>query len=209
MDGLSSSGFSELDRLAALFQRTRAVLGELVMTGSLPQGGESVLAQESLPHVEDVEAGFRSSLRAGEAVLSELRLLVLQGGLGLPGPRDGAEERAALIEAMQAARSGTGRSQRITPSPARRLAALAHARLVFAMLPRTPADQVRFPGPLPSYADIPAPRTPGELSERIEELERQLWRVASGHLPRRDDAAYRRVYGYFDTGERLTAAFHA
>lgn len=201
-----SSGFADLDRMAQLFKETRSLLEVVLTTGDLPDRAADIIATRTLPHVEDVEAGFRWELRAGEAALAELRMLVLQGGLGVAEARDPAEERAALIESMQA-RSGAGGERHLAPAPARRLAALAHARLVFAMLPRTPAIDVRFPARHRSYADIPAPRTPAELSMRIEELERELWRVASGRRPSLTDAAYRRVYGYFDTGERLTASF--
>ena len=203
-----SSGFADLDRMAQLFRETHALLDVALTTGELPDRATDVIATRTLPHVEDVEAGFRWWLRAGEGALSELRQLVLRGGLGMTDARDSAEERAALIEAMQA-RSGAGGERDLAPAPIRRLAALDHARLVFAMLPRTPANDVRFPAPHRSYADIPSPRSPGELSLRIEELERELWRLAAGRRPSIADAAYRRVYGYFDAGERLTAAFLA
>jgi hypothetical protein len=205
-DRPDSSGFADLDRMGRLFRETHALLDSVLMTGDLPDAAADVIATRSLPHVEDVEAGFRWWLRAGQAALSELRLLVVQGGLGIPEARDAAEARAALIESMQA-RSGAGGARELAPASARRLAALEHARLVFAMLPRTAPEDVRFPTAYRSYADIAAPRTPGELSLRIEELERELWRLASGRKPRAGDAAYRRVYGYFDAGERLTATF--
>ncbi|HET7676410.1 MAG TPA: hypothetical protein VFK38_01000 [Candidatus Limnocylindrales bacterium] len=203
---LEGSGFAEFDRMSALFRRTRSLLDVLLATGDLPEGGTAVLADEALPHVEEVEAGFREWLRTGETDLAELRALILQGGLGLPPARTPAEARAALVEAMLA-RSGAGGEREILPAPARRLAALEHARLVFAFLPRTPEGEVHFPGPRRSYADIAPPRSPGELAMRIEELERQLWAVATGHAPRPTDSGYRRTYGFFDTAERLTS-FH-
>ena len=39
--------------------------------------------------------------------------------------------------------------------------------------------------------------------ERIEELERSLWRIAAGETPRLSDAPYRRTYGFFDTAARV------
>jgi hypothetical protein len=198
-----STGFEEFDRLGALFRRTRALLDAVLATGDLPEGGSDLLATEALPHIEDVEAGFRAWLRASEAELTELRGLVLQGGLGLPAAEGPAEERAALVEAIRA-RSGTGGDRGLVPPPSQRLAALEHARLVFALLPRTPEAAVHFPSARRSYADISAPRSPAELAARIEELERQLWWVAAGRPPRPTDGAYRRTYGFFDTAERLT-----
>jgi hypothetical protein len=205
-EGSAGSGFADFDRMGLLFRETRSLLDAALTTGDLPDGAADVITRHTLPHIEDVEAGFRWWLRASEAALSELRMLVLQGGLGMADARDPAEERAALIEQMQA-RSGAGGSRALTAAPTRRLAALNQARLVFALLPATAPADVRFPAPHRSYADIFPPRTPTELSMRIEELERELWRLAAGRRPTLGDSAYRRVYGYFDTGERLTASF--
>ena len=202
-NGLETSGFAEFDRFSVLFRRTRSLLDALLATGDLPDGGTEVLATETLPHIEDVEAGFRASLRASAADLDELRKLILQGGLGPPEPRHPAEARAALIEAMQAV-TGAGGDREIAPAPLRRLAALEHARLVFAFLPATPPEEVHYPRGRRTYVDIAPPRTAGELCLRIEELERELWWVASGRRPAATDAGYRRTYGFFDAAERLT-----
>ena len=202
MDRLASSGFSDFDRLGAVFRRTLELLHALAATGDLPDGASDVLATETLPHIEDMEAGFRARLRATESNVEELRALVLLGGMGLPEPRDTAEARAALIEAMQA-RAGAGGERTLAGSPGRGLAALAHARLVFALMPSTPGPSVRYPTGRRTYADIAAPRSPAELVGRIEELERRLWNVATGRVPSPSDAGYRRVYGFFDIGERL------
>jgi hypothetical protein len=203
MTGTASSGFADLDHLADLFHRTRALLDVLLATGDLPDGGSDLLTQETLPHIEDVEAGFRSSLRTAEGSLVELRQLILQGGLGLPEPRSAAEERAALIEAMRA-RSGAGGAREVVAAPSGRRAALEHARLTLAMLPATAPAEVRFPEGRRTYADIPAPRSPSEFAARVEEIERTVWRLAAGGRPRTHDGPTRRVYGFFDAGERLT-----
>ncbi len=204
MEQIASSGFSDFDRLGVVFGRTLALLQAVMVTGDLPEGASAVLATETLPHIEDVEAGFRVRLRATETNLEELRTLILQGGLGLPEPRDTAEARAALIEAMQA-RAGAGGERTIAASPSRGLAALEHARLVFALMPSTPSPAVRYPAGRRTYADIAAPRSAVELAGRIEELERRLWQVATGRVPDAADAGYRRVYGFFDIGERLVS----
>jgi hypothetical protein len=201
---LEPSGFAEFDELAALFNRTLGLLDRAAAGGQLPEGGADVLANETLPHIEDVEAGFRASLRAPGANLEELRALVLQGGLGAPPARDDAERRAALAEAIQA-RSGAGGARDLAYPGWWRLAALAHARLVFALIPRTLGTDVRFPAGRPSYADIAPPRSPGELALRIEELERELWWLAAGRPPRPDREAYRRTYGFFDAADRLAS----
>lgn len=204
MDEFASSGFAEFDRLAGLFKRTHRLLDELSITGNVPHGASDMLASETLPHVEDIEEGFRIRLRASAAGLSELRQLVVQAGIGRAEPRDEAERRAALVERMREI-AERGSEPDIVPAPARRLAAIENARLVFALLPRTSASDVHYPAGRRSYADIPAPRTATELCSRIEELERSLWSIATGHAPRLSDDRYRRTYGFFDTAARLSS----
>lgn len=203
MTGLGRSGYDEFDRLTALVRETHAVLDALLDQGELPEGGADFLSDLALPHLERVEAGFRSWLRPGMAGLEELRYLVLQvGALRVTPPMTGAERAAAALEAMAAAGSGEPRIDSATGA-GWDLLGLAHARLVLAMLPRLPETDVRFPAGRRSYADIPAPRGPAELAARIEELERQLWRTAVGRSPVRSDPAFRRTYGFFDVAERL------
>jgi hypothetical protein len=70
-------------------------------------------------------------------------------------------------------------------------------------LPRVPEADVRFPVGRRTYADIAVPRGPAELADRILELERQLWRAATGRAAPPLDPAFRRTYGFFDAAERL------
>jgi hypothetical protein len=203
MNSFEASGFAEFDRMAMLFRRTRELLDMVTATGELPDGAAEMLAHETLPHVEDIEQGFRVSLRAGTAQLDELRALVARAGLA-PEAASAAEERAALIETMhELALAGVSHPE-ILPAPQRCLAALQHARLVFALLPLTPAHDVHYPLGRRTYADIAAPQGAGQLAERIEELERSLWSIATQRRPRPADASYRRTYGFFDTAARLS-----
>jgi hypothetical protein len=71
------------------------------------------------------------------------------------------------------------------------------------MLPRIPDEEVRFPAGRRTYADIPVPRGPAELSGRLDELERSLWRTATGRTPDPVDPVFRRAYGFFDAADRL------
>jgi hypothetical protein len=203
MSRFAATAFEEFDRLAGLFGRTRAVLDEVLAGGRVSTGTSALLAVETLPHIEDVEAGFRARLRASDGSREELRALILQGGLGPAPARDAPEARAALIEAMQAL-SGAGGPRRLVAAEGRRIAALEHARIALAVLPLTESGDVRFPG-RPSYADIAAPRGPAELAARIEEVERVIWRTAAGRRRDTRSAAWRRVYAFFDAGERLLA----
>jgi len=204
MPDLEPTGFSQIDHLLRLVRRTRELLDAVASDGTLPAGGADYLADTTLPHIEGVEAGFHGSLRSEHAALPELRYLLSQVGTMRVAPaRDTAEARAAQAEAEADRlfrRSSTPRLQRAEPW---NLVALAHARLVLAMVPRVPEADVRYPLGRRTYADIPTPRGPAELVDRIVELERELWRAATGRTPAPMDPAFRRTYGFFDTAERL------
>jgi hypothetical protein len=202
MQPFEASGFAEFDRMAALFRRTRELLDLAWAEHELSAEGTAVIATETLPHVEDIEQGFRLWLRAGTAEIAELRALVARAGVHATESRTAAEARAALIERMNEIAAAA--DAQILPAPARALAALEHARLVFALLPQTPPDEVRFPAGRRTYADIAAPRRPAELAERIEELERSLWSLATRGAASVRDASYRRTYGFFDTAARIS-----
>ena len=203
MSTFEASGFAEFDRLAMLFRRTLELLNMVATTGELPDGAAEILAHETLPHVEDIEQGFRVSLRAGTAGLDELRALIARGGVA-PEAGSAAEERAALVETMnELALAGVGQRE-IVPAPARCLAALQHARLVFAVMPMTQTDDVHYPLGRRTYADISPPAGAAQLAERIEELERSLWSIATQRASRPGDASYRRTYGFFDTAARIS-----
>jgi hypothetical protein len=206
MTDIDRSGYFEFDRVVELARRTRVLLDTMVVEGELPDGGAQVLEDETLPHLENVQSGFRGWLRTEGLSLDELRYLLLQLGPARVDPAStDAERLAAAAEADAEARLSATRGPRATIRNAEpwHLAALAHARLVLALLPRLAADDVRWPAGRPSYADIPTPRGPAELAERLAELERQLWLVVTGRAPTITDPALRRTYGFFDAAERL------
>lgn len=208
MRDLEQSGFSEFDDWRALVRRTRELLDAAVGDGALPNGGADFLADRTLPHVEGVQAGFLGWLRTDSAGLAELRYLLARvGSMRVEAPTTDLERRSAAAEAAAelAAASRTGRASgaAIRAAEPWNLAALAHARLVLATLPRLPDEEVRFPAGRRTYADIPAPRGPAELSDRLVELERTVWQTATGRRPDPRDPAFRRVYGFFDAADRL------
>jgi hypothetical protein len=204
MYGLQASGFAEFDRMAVVFKRTLELLNLAATTGELPDGATDLIAHETLPHVEDIENGFRVSLRASTAEVAELRALVSRAGLNAGEPATFAERKAALIEAMHDMAYVGAAQPEILPAPVRYLAALHHARLVFALLPGTSEHDVHYPLGRRTYADIWPPRGAAELAERIEELERSLWAVATHRTPRVTDGSYRRTFGFFDTAARIS-----
>jgi hypothetical protein len=207
VSNIEQSGFSEFDHWLGLARRTRELLDAAIGGGGLPAGGADYLADRTLPHVEGVQAGFIGWLRADSAGIAELRYLLGQVGTARVDPAQNEAERRAAAAERALERSIGERSAR----PARQLlraepwnlAALAHARLVLAFLPQIPDEDVRYPAGRRTYADIPAPRGPAELSERLDELERQLWRTATGRMPDPVDPGFRRAYGFFDAADRL------
>jgi hypothetical protein len=197
---MSESGFGEFDRLTDLFVRARDVLGRVVRSEALPPESSEFLADAVLPHVELVEQGFRVSLRATAADLAELRAFVRAAGVG--HDEGGFADRLAALAQQETERLVN--PPVIKPPSGAELAAIDHARLVFALLPQLPTDQVHWPlrWPHAGYGDVDAPRRPGELAERIEELERHVWWTAAGR-PAVGDPAYRRTFGFFDTAAWL------
>ena len=70
-----------------------------------------------------------------------------------------------------------------------------------AFMPLVALAEVRFPSGRPTYADIPTPRGPAELVQRIEELERAV----ADRQRRRSDRWIRpsAAPGFSDAAERL------
>lgn len=209
MRDIGHSGFSELDRLLELVRRTRELLDTVVDEGALPDGGAAFLAERTLPHLEGVQAGFVGWLRAEAADVEELRFLLRQvAALRVDMPQSPAERRAAETEAALERALSEGSGSGVPSGPLRtaepwHLVALAHARVVLAVIPRLPEEAVRLRVGRRSYADIPTPRGPAELAGRLEELEAQLWRTATGRPAPPFDPAFRRTYGFFDVADRL------
>lgn len=207
MSEIEQSGFFEFDRWLGLARRTRELLTTAVAEGGLPEGGADYLADRTLPHVEGVQVGFLGWLRADAAGIAELQFLLGRVAAGRVEPAlDDAERRAAAaeeaIDRTLAMRPGRTAGALRSAEPWN-LAALAHARVVFAFLPRIPDEDVRYPSGRRTYADIPAPRGPAELAGRLDELERQLWRTAVGRTPDPGNPEFRRAYGFFDAADRL------
>ena len=89
------------------------------------------------------------------------------------------------------------------------LMAYGMAMVALGHLPRLPAEQVTFPHSYtepPSYSDILAPDSPGEILWRIEELEEILWQVIASdpsELVNRRYGSVRRTYGFFEASAWL------
>jgi hypothetical protein len=110
------------------------------------------------------------------------------------GPIDAAERRAELAEQERERLAAHGGRPTIEGARGWDLALLGHARVVLASIPHLPDAAVRWPAGRRTYADIPVPRGPAELADRIE---------AVGRRPAPSDPGVRRTYGFFDTADRL------
>jgi len=190
------TSFSAFDHLLATCRRTRLAL--LSVIHDQARDGEAVrdlLAREALTHVEAVLEGLVLLARTGEFSGEELRALVRRAGIVEPARPGTPEARAAEHEAAHdrpALRTIDGRT----------MLAAGHARVVFSVIPQLPPEAVAWPLRHRTYADIPVPRSEGELMLRAEELARVVWRVAAGD--ERRDEPLRRTLAFYEAGARLS-----
>jgi len=73
-----------------------------------------------------------------------------------------------------------------------------HSLTVLGLLPHLPPEVITFPQPHPSYADVPVPRLPGQMLDRIEEIEHILYRASFAPLDMLAFDAVRRTYAFFE-----------
>ena len=194
------SSFSAFDHLLDTCRRTRGALLSIVQDGA--HDGEAVrevLAREALAHVESVLEGLVLLARTGQFSSEELRALVRRAGIVAPARRGTPDGVAAEHEA---ANEG-GRDRLVLRAiDGRTMLAAGHARVVFSLIPRLPADAVSWPSRRPTYADIPVPRSEAETLLRAEELARVVWRLATGD--ERRDEPLRRTLAFYEAGARLS-----
>lgn len=191
-----ASQFVAFDRLVETYRRTRAALVAVVHE----RAGDGrmvreIIADDGLPHVDAVWAGLIALARTGQFDPSELRALVRRAAIGQEPARSGPEAVAAALEAALV-------RPELRPADSGDILAAGHARIVFSVIPRLPAEAVTWPRPHRTYADIPTPRTEAELLERVDELARVLWRVAEGRA--RPDEPMRRALAFYEAGSRLS-----
>jgi hypothetical protein len=181
---------------------------------------ELYVLQQARDLMAQVREGFVLSVRSSQApTKAELRFLLdrvlhdwqaLSAELGLedtPAGRKGRREDrwAGLVGGLPSGSDDAGRLQDLR----HQLLAFGMAATALGLLPRTPAEEITFPysfGQPPTYGDIPAPATPGEMLVRIEELERMLWRLMAADLQELVNHQYgplRRTYGFFEVSARL------
>lgn len=175
----------ELLELWTLFRETRKVFHNYWIRGGELRAEEvQFLATITLSHIDDIDVGYRWTLRTDEVPVEELGAVLRPEDV-----TDWSDE------------------PRTVPTPVlpdlRKVMALRHAQVVFGSLPRTPEGEISYPG-YSSYADIKVPRSPLELRERIEELAMGVWDAATHRrVSTLDPERARRVYGFFETGSWL------
>lgn len=177
---------------------------------------QQMILQQAKEHLSKVREGFVLSVRTADVNdRSEIRYLLdrvlldwdqLSRELGLEEEEAGdignaasPESTAPTIDANDPAIEHV-RHQLLSYSMA--AVALGH-------LPRLPANQITFPRSYsdpPTYSDIPAPDSPGEMLVRIEEIEEMLWKIMVsdlGDLVKRQYGPLRRTYGFFEASAWL------
>lgn len=199
--GTDPSAHELLCALGRLARDTRRALRIALLDRGrrLPSAVEPYL-EGTLNHLTQIREGFALALRTDECrSQSEMEDLV----------------REILVDWNSLERLGV----RWIPAcaagleqPVTQLLAFAHARVVMGALPRVPPELVTFPAWSRSYADIPVPRSPGDVLGRIDELERvisvalQAASGGGGHaepVQRLGRDRLRRAYGYFETSAWL------
>ncbi|MDM8531912.1 hypothetical protein QUF63_12130 [Anaerolineales bacterium HSG25] len=73
-----------------------------------------------------------------------------------------------------------------------------HALVALGLVPRLPPRAVTFPQRRPTYADVSAPAAPGELLQRIEEIERIIYQAEVMPAKKFEPAPLRRTYAFFE-----------
>jgi hypothetical protein len=179
---------------------------------------EVLVLQQALDYLHRAREGFVLSVRAQQvAQMSELRFLLdrvmadwsqLSRELGLE-EGSGGEQQESKLGSSSSGEAELDTKQQIE-HVRRQLLAFGMAAVALGSLPRLPSKQITFPHAYsdpPTYADIPAPSTPGEMLFRIEEMEQTVWRMMVDDmkmLVQRRYGPVRRTYGFFEASAWIT-----
>lgn len=172
--------------------QTKELLGEYMRRRGEPLSPERQKNLTlTLHHIEHVREGFKITLHTTSVRdLSELRDLIRQTLMSW----DWLEEMGLEL-----------RPDEEIHQPLEQTLAFAHSYITLGVLPRLPAHAITFPGVPPTYADIPVPHTPGEILERIDELEKVLSQATAQPKRAADPEPLRRTYGFFETSAWLVS----
>lgn len=187
-----------LQELARIVRSTRQTLAAIISrdgqewaitpVGMISQSPTGNLS-DTLEHIEDVREGFILSQRTEATVrMSELRDLVAHVLLDW--------------QWLQTLNLSVAPSEDIDLLD-QQLLFFNHALIALGALPRLPAEAITFPQRRPSYSDVTPPVEPGELLDRIEEIERIIYQAEV--MPNRKLARepFRRTYAFFEASSWL------
>jgi hypothetical protein len=192
----TGTGMAEYLELGDIARELRNSLAfrMIAPAADLPAGTQQAFSQ-AIMHLGLVREGFAVSLRASDTPnLTEMRKLVQ----AILFDWDGAAQMLGV---------------ELTPDekiemPAQQMLAYAHSYVTMGVLPSLPADAITYPQMRRSYADIHAPRTAGEVLERIEEMEAVVSEAELNPIERIEGSRLRRTYGFFEASAWLVA-WHA
>ncbi len=183
-----ATGFASFDAVLRLATDSRAAL----LVGLRSELGEAeveLLAERTIPYVELARDGFALAARASDLAGVDQPAFLRRWGM-VDGGADTSAERRRLERG--------GRQPDLVRDARDALAAFGQARVALALIPRLPAIAVSWP-PRPTYVDVPRPRGAGELVDRLEEIERTIWRLSVGRGRHdRDPEPARRTLAFFD-----------
>ncbi len=179
--------FMEVKEIA---DTTREALAKAIVQELLSQARKRDLKgwREALDYLAEVREGFVLSVRVERTHdPRELMYLVNRLLMDWDWLRDLGIEMAPAEEIERVGRQ---------------LVAFAMAAVAFALAPHLPPEAVTFPlrdfFPQRTYADIPVPRSPAELWERIEEVERVVYAAGVRSLSSLPAPRLRRTYAFFE-----------
>lgn len=167
---------------------------------------EHFVLQQARDFVGQVREGFVLSTRQQDGLsVAEMRYLLDRV----------LHDWSELSEEIGLGSTAPGQIPGLDAEPLQRV---RHQLLAFGMavtalgyLPRTPSEEITFPysyGKPPTYGDIPSPASPAELLQRIDEVERMIWKGMSlgwQELVNHHYGALRRTYGFFEANALLAS----
>jgi len=182
----------EFFALSNIAHETRRILAKGLRQKDVPlPSSEQEYLSTTLTHLGEAREGFVLCLRtASVANPKELRYLVHRILFDW-----------SWLEELGLAWETGGEIQLVGPQ----LLAFAHTYVTLGFLPHLPPWLVTFPQDQPTYADIPVPRTPGEVLSRIEEMEQVVWEAGVRPIGELEPDSLRRTYGFFEAGAWLAA----
>ena len=201
---MADTGIASFDAQTRAFRVARNVL-VVRYREHLPADAlsDDLLATEVLPAVDRISRGLTLDVGASE-MPADLAAALLERAGQHPGPTPNAERRAALAERCWEQLRDLYCPRLMDHAEGTMLAAAHHARIVFALIPKLPAERVSWPAPslVAGYGDVLPPADLEDLIDRVDELATVLSRMAIGREIE-PDGRFRRTYAFCETAAWL------